>query len=87
VKSTIFLTLSRHGVDGMTKKKPTTKSDQRCVRLIINVPDEAFETPMLDAELYVAADKLLPREPLEPIQVEVWSDPIASKALSQGEGK
>jgi hypothetical protein len=76
MEATVWITISRAGAVKMTKEKPALDRKQRAVLLSISVSDSVFEEPpILDAELTIPADHLAWPAPVEPLAVEIWSEP------------
>jgi len=72
MKQTIYLVVTRQGVQRYTKKPSSLAPDEHRVRLDLTIPDEAFEryTPTVTVELLaehlVAGPPVVTVEPVAP---------------------
>lgn len=66
MKDAVFLVVTRNGVARMTKREPDLGRDEIGVRVKIEVPDNCFRSPILNASINVPEDRVIqPRVELE----------------------
>jgi hypothetical protein len=53
VKDTIFLRISHHKVEGMTKSLPSLNRGEIPVKLVVSVADSAFREPVIERHVEV----------------------------------
>lgn len=53
MKDTVYLIVSRRGVQRMTKNLPSTARDEVPVRVKVEMEESAFRTPVIEKEVYI----------------------------------
>jgi hypothetical protein len=53
MKDTIYLIINRNGVQGMRKSFVGTKRGEVCVKFNVEMPNDAFEPPVLVQNVYI----------------------------------
>jgi len=55
-----FLIIGRNGINGVRKSKPKLRWDEIAMKIHLDVPDELFDRPQLEATISVDPEKITP---------------------------
>lgn len=71
MKTEVYIVLTRFGAERMTKRQASIGRDEIAVKLRLSVPDSAFRSPIITADLEVADTHVI--QPA--LNIEVVAEP------------